>query len=279
MSRLRKPKRRMACVITTRVPRAPTAVATVRVPDARGDRPKPSCNISGSRNGTAPMPMRSGRPPITDKRKVRWRRMARSIRGCSRRRTCRVYSHSSTAPSSAANQDTNTGTMARPAVSSAPSSKLKPNASKAKPPKSKGTGSTAGGSSLTKASVSAIASSPKGIFTKKIQRQLAKVTMAPPNKGPIMRPMTAGTVNQTMAATMPSGGTARSRIRRPTGTIMAPPSPCRMRNATSSGRLPATPHRAEPSENSAIARQNTRRAPSRSASQPLTGRNTAKLSR
>ena len=56
-------------------------------------------------------------------------------------------------------------------------------------------------------------------------------------------------------------------------------SSCRMRNATSSGRLPATPHRAEPSENKAIARQNTRRAPSRSASQPLTGRKTARLSR
>ncbi len=171
------------------------------------------------------------------------------------------------------------GTMARPAVSSAPSIKLRPNAIKPKPPKSKGTGSTAGGSSRTKASVSAIANSPKGMLTKKIQRQLAKVTMAPPNKGPIMRPMTGGTVNQTMAATMPSGGTARNRIRRPTGTIMAPPIPCRIRNTTSSGRLLAKPHRVEASENSAIAIQNTRRAPSRSASQPLSGRNTARLSR
>ncbi len=103
--------------------------------------------------------------------------------------------------------------------------------------------------------------------------------MAPPNSGPAMRPMAGGTVNQTMAATMRSGGTLRSRIRRPTGTIMAPPRPCSTRNSTSEGSELAAPHRAEPSAKKAMAPQKTRRAPKRSAHQPLIGRNTARLSR
>ena len=38
----------------------------------------------------------------------------------------------------------------------------------------------------------------------------------------------------------------RTRVRRPTGTIMAPPQPCRMRAATSMWMLPTSPHRNEP---------------------------------
>ena len=107
----------------------------------------------------------------------------------------------------------------------------------------------------------------------------AQVTTAPPNSGPIIRPMVGGTGNHTMAATIAAGCTLRSRISRPTGTISAPPNPCRMRKATSDGSDQASPHRAEPSEKKAIAAQNTRRAPKRRAHQPLTGRNTARLSR
>ena len=44
-----------------------------------------------------------------------------------------------------------------------------------------------------------------------------------------MRPIAGGTVNQTIAATICAAGTVRSRIRRPTGTIIAPPMPCSSR--------------------------------------------------
>ena len=37
---------------------APTAAMKVSEPEASGLRPKPTCSISGRRNGMAPMPMR-----------------------------------------------------------------------------------------------------------------------------------------------------------------------------------------------------------------------------
>ena len=53
----------------------------------------------------------------------------------------------------------------------------------------------------------------------------------------------------------------RSSTRRPTGTIIAPPIPCRTRAATRNARLSARPHRTEPMVNTAIAARNTVRAP------------------
>ena len=43
---------------------APIAEAKVSMPDWNGVRPKPSWNSSGSRNGTAPLPMRKIEPPM-----------------------------------------------------------------------------------------------------------------------------------------------------------------------------------------------------------------------
>jgi hypothetical protein len=67
-------------------------------------------------------------------------------------------------------------------------------------------------------------------------------------------------------------------VKRPTGTIIAPPQPCKMRHATIRCKLLDTPHKSEPSVNSPIAELNTTRVPKRSATQPLSGMNTAKLS-
>ena len=55
--------------------------------------------------------------------------------------------------------------------------------------------------------------------------------------------------------------------------------PCTTRIAISIGRLVASPHKAEPPAKISTAAQNTRRVPSRSAIQPLTGMNTARLNR
>ena len=101
----------------------------------------------------------------------------------------------------------------------------------------------------------------------------------PPTIGPTVGPIIAGIVIQFIADTNSERGKLRSRISRPTGVIIAPPKPCMTRIANSIGRLVERPHSAEPSVKIATAAQNTRRVPSRSAIQPLTGMNTARLSR
>ena len=68
-------------------------------------------------------------------------------------------------------------------------------------------------------------------------------------------------------------------IRRPTGTIMAPPKPCKIREATSSGSDCDSPQNTEPVVKIRIAVRKTVRAPNRSAIHPLIGMKTARLSR
>ena len=43
---------------------APAALAKVNSPDDSASSPNPTCSISGSRNGSAPSPMRNKKPPI-----------------------------------------------------------------------------------------------------------------------------------------------------------------------------------------------------------------------
>ena len=53
--------------------------------------------------------------------------------------------------------------------------------------------------------------------------------MKPPSGGPITGPISAGTVSTSSPAPARTSPRVRSRTRRPTGTIIAPPMPCRMR--------------------------------------------------
>ena len=71
----------------------------------------------------------------------------------------------------------------------------------------------------------------------------------------------------------------RSRTRRPTGIIMAPPRPWKARAMTKSGRLGAWAHSTEPSMKTAMAAEKTVRAPNLSATLPLAGMKIARLSR
>jgi len=80
-----------------------------------------------------------------------------------------------------------------------------------------------------------------------------------------------------MARTNSDFGSARTSVSRPTGTIIAPPQPCRTRHATNRWMLRLKPHSSEPSANRPMAPANTRRVPNRFAIQPLTGMNTARL--
>src|ERR1700689_1630618 len=103
--------------------------------------------------------------------------------------------------------------------------------------------------------------------------------MNPPIGGPTTGPSTAGTVRYDIAVTSSDLAMVFSTIRRPTGTIMAPPKPCKMRAATSSGNDCESPQRTEPVVKMIIAARKTVRAPNRSAIQPLIGMKTARLSR
>ncbi len=102
--------------------------------------------------------------------------------------------------------------------------------------------------------------------------------MKPPSGGPTTGPSRAGTRNQLIAATISSLGMVRSSSRRPTGTIMAPPRPCNRRDATRKDRLWACPHSADPTVKIRMALQKTGLVPKRSATLPLAGMNTARLS-
>jgi len=73
-------------------------------------------------------------------------------------------------------------------------------------------------------------------------------------------------------------GTERNSTSRPTGTIIAPPSPWNTRAAMRVGSDVEAPQRIEPRVNTTIALQNTVRAPKRSATQPEAGMKTASVS-
>ena len=103
--------------------------------------------------------------------------------------------------------------------------------------------------------------------------------MKPPSGGPITGPIRAGTVTHAMALTSALLSTDRNSTRRPTGVIIAPPMPCRMRANTKSVTDVESAQPTEPTMNTPTAIANTMRAPNRSAVQPLAGMNTASDSR
>jgi len=79
------------------------------------------------------------------------------------------------------------------------------------------------------------------------------------------------------ARTRSACGNARNSMVMPTGVMRPPPMPCSTRNATSSSRLPARPHRAEATVKIAIEPSRTWRGPSRSPSHAAAGMNSATL--
>ena len=100
----------------------------------------------------------------------------------------------------------------------------------------------------------------------------------PAGQRPSIGPMSDGIATKAIARTSSDCGKVRTMVSRPTGTIIAPPMPCRMRKATSRWRSVEMPHRSEPSVKMPMADEKTRRVPNRSATQPLSGMKTATLS-
>ena len=64
--------------------------------------------------------------------------------------------------------------------------------------------------------------------------------MNPPTTGPSIGPMRLGMATKLMARTSSDLANVRTSVSRPTGTIIAPPQPCRMRHATSDVHVAAT---------------------------------------
>ncbi len=64
-----------------------------------------------------------------------------------------------------------------------------------------------------------------------------------------------------MARIRSARGTARKMMMRPTGTIIAPPTPCTKRAKVNSSRLVEAAHISEPTTKMPIAVRNTERAP------------------
>ena len=107
-----------------------------------------------------------------------------------------------------------------------------------------------------------------GRLMKKIQRQPPVSTIAPPISGaaavaiaekadqvPIALPRRPGSKQLVMIARLP-------------GTSSAPPTPCRIRAASSMSSDVARPHHKEASANTAVPIANTRRRPNRSPKAP-----------
>ena len=128
----------------------------------------------------------------------------------------------------------------------------------------------------TKRMTAAMPSTPTGTLSQKIHGQSATDSTKPASGGPISGPTRAGMVNQPMALSSFSLGLEPTTMRRATGVIIAPPMPWRIRKTTSCSSELEKPQSTEPARKTVMATRNTRRAPNRSAAQPLTGTNTAR---
>jgi len=161
-----------------------------------------------------------------------------------------------------------------PAVSATATTPTIAAADSKKPPQSNGPGCVpfSGG---TQRITAAMPSRPIGMLRLKIHGQSATLSTKPASGGPISGPTSAGMVNQAMPRIRCSFGVELTTISRATGVIIAPPMPWTIRAPTSSGSVRESPQSAEPARKTSIAVMNTRRAPNRSAAQPLMGMNTA----
>jgi len=99
--------------------------------------------------------------------------------------------------------------------------------------------------------------------------------MKPPIGGPVSGPTSAGMVSSAMAETSSLRFVVRSRTRRATGVIIAPPMPCRKRDSTNWKRFDENAQQIEPITKTRIAMRKIFLAPKRSAIQPLIGMNMA----
>ena len=114
----------------------------------------------------------------------------------------------------------------------------------------------------------AVAATPIGIFTKKIQRHDNQVVSMPPTRGPIATaaPVVAPQIPNAVPRSRPWNSCESSA--RETANMIAPPIPCPARARIKKSGVVAAPHSAEAAVKSTTPATNTRLRPSRSASDP-----------
>jgi hypothetical protein len=122
-------------------------------------------------------------------------------------------------------------------------------------------------------------SAPMGRLTRKIQCHDSRSTSSPPSGGPSSGPTSAGMASAAMLRSRVSGVDQRNSSTWPTGAISAPAAPWARRARDSCSSEVDAAQASEASMNRPMAASSTRRGPKRSATQPLTGTNSATASR
>src|SRR5919197_1165693 len=209
------------------------------------------------------------------------RRMNRrtSMSGFATASACRTNAATSTSPARTAVSGTTSVTRPRAPVSA------RPYTNTAMPPDSKARPRTSSRSSARRGTLGsrriarASAMTPTGRFTKKIQRQLALSTIAPPMTGPKIGASSIGTPMKLITRPMRCGPAACASIVCPSGRIIPPPRPCNRRNTISEPIDHERPASAEPSMKRISEASQTGFAPNRSLAHPVSGMTLAEASR
>ena len=183
-----------------------------------------------------------------------------------------------TKPVISATSGQGSATTCRPTVSSPnmPSAKASPTSAR---PRISGLPGLVGGMAGIFHATSRKPITPIGTLIQNTARQPKRSVKIPPSGGPVTGPSKAGIVSHAMAESSSSLRTPRNSKSRPTGNIMAPPAPCRMRKPIRSSKPRACPESAEAATKTIIASMKTRLAPKRSAIQLENGMKTVSATR
>ncbi len=136
------------------------------------------------------------------------------------------------------------------------------------------------GTAGTTFSAAATAMMPSGTLTRKIGRQSmpqrSSPISVPPSTGPVTEASPAASANRPNTPPRSCGGNSAGTSASVCGVIIAPPTPCSARAATSHSIDGASPQSAEAAVNSPTPSRNIRRRPKMSPARPDGSRNSAK---
>src|ERR671916_3034630 len=129
---------------------------------------------------------------------------------------------------------------------------------RSKPPDAPGSRATRFGSGSRSGRQRASAASPTGLVTKKIQGHPKVCVSAPPSRTPTEAPPETTKAQTPIALALDSGSLkVVIMIERAAGAMIAPPTPCKARAATSNPCEPETPHKSEANVNKPSPKANT----------------------
>ena len=213
---------------------AAKACGIISRPDWIGVNPSPTWYRSGNRKGIPPMPSRVKKLPLTAARKVRMRNRTQAQQGMrGLRRMQAVTRQAETRKAPEAPKFRAQLSVCSPNTSSTYESSATPEPNRIRPTISSGSVCLAIVRQMLIDEIQARSnqseySRRKSAANENIRRSGRR------RSGPSMGPIKPGIATKLMARTSSDLAKVRTIVSRPTGTIMAPPQPCKMRNATSS---------------------------------------------